>query len=235
MVYKCCKQLQSLLFPPTCRLCGITTAPDEWLCKACTRDLPWLARSCSICARPLTATNLLTTCGNCQQRQPVFDRTIAPLRYDAPVDYLVQRLKFSDELSTAKLLAQLFVNRLNGSASLPELLIPVPLHASRLRTRGYNQSAELARHISKLLGLPASSRTCKRHRKTETQSLLPARERKSNLRNAFAVKDKLKVRHVAIVDDVMTSGHTANELAKVLKQAGAQQVDVWVMARAGIS
>jgi ComF family protein len=150
------------------------------------------------------------------------------------VDYLVQRLKFSDELATAALLAQCFVSQLDKSADLPGLLVPVPLHASRLRTRGYNQSTELARHIGRSLELPVSYRACKRHRKTETQSLLPAGKRKSNLRGAFIANKKLETDYVAIVDDVMTSGHTANELAKVLKDAGVQRVDVWVIARAGI-
>lgn len=235
MVYKYHKWLQSLLFPPACRLCGTSTVPDKRLCNPCCADLPWLTNSCAVCARPLAATANNTICGNCQQHSPAIDHTMAPLRYDAPVDYLVQRLKFSDELATAKLLAQLFVDQLDNSTNLPGLLIPVPLHPSRLRTRGYNQSAELARHIGRLMGLPVSYRACKRHRKTETQSLLPADRRKDNLQGAFIAVEKLETGHVAIIDDVMTSGHTVNELAKVLKDAGAQRVDAWVIARAGIS
>lgn len=235
MVYKYCKRLQSLLFPPACRLCGTPTGPDERLCHSCCADLPWLTNSCTVCARPLAATNNSTLCGHCQQHPPVFDHTTAPLRYDAPVDYLVQRLKFSGELAAAALLAQLFVNRLGQSADLPGLLVPVPLHASRLRTRGYNQSTELARHIGRSLELPVSFHTCKRHRKTETQSLLPTSKRENNLRGAFIASKKPGATHVAIVDDVMTSGHTVNELARVLKDAGVLRVDVWVIARAGIN
>jgi len=235
MVYNYHKQLQSLLFPPSCRLCGISTDPDKWLCNACCTELPWLTNGCAVCARPLAATANNAICGSCQQHPPAIDHALAPLRYDAPVDYLVQRLKFSNELATAKLLAQLFVDQLDSSASLPGLLIPVPLHPSRLRTRGYNQSAELARYIGRLTGLPISYRTCKRHRKTETQSLLPAGKRKGNLQGAFSAIGRLATDHVAIIDDVMTSGHTVNELANVLKDAGVQRVDVWVIARAGIN
>ena len=133
--------------------------------------------------------------------------------------------------SLAKILARLFTDSLNERAR-PELLIPMPLHKKRLRRRGFNQSLELARLISKETGIPVNAHACQRTRHTQPQSTLPAKEKKNNVKNAFAVNQLIETRHVTIVDDVMTSGHTANELARVLKLAGVEQVDIWVMARA---
>ena len=119
------------------------------------------------------------------------------------------------------------------TAALPTQLIPVPLHHTRLRERGFNQATELARRIGRELGIEIGLRCARRHRATQPQSLLSPTARRLNLRHAFSVQDTALAQHVAIVDDVMTTGHTGNELAKVLKQAGVQRVEVWVIARAG--
>ena len=112
-------------------------------------------------------------------------------------------------------------------------MIPVPLHRARLRERGFNQATELARRLDRTLGIRHEPRLCTRHRNTPPQSLLPATARRLNLRNAFSVRGTLPAAHVAIIDDVMTSGHTSDELARTLKRAGADYVEVWVIARAG--
>jgi ComF family protein len=204
------------------------------LCADCAADLPWLESACHQCGCALPAGDNRLRCGACQQRPPYFDTTTAILQYRPPVDYLVQRLKFSGELAIAPLVAGLLATRLRATrTALPDLVVPVPLHPSRLRERGFNQATEIARLLGNDLQLPVNHRLCKRTRKTDAQSLLPVKVRHWNVRNAFTINGELIVRHVAIVDDVMTTGHTVNELARVLKCAGAERVEVWVIARAG--
>jgi len=234
MVYKWSTSLQALLFPVHCRLCGARAETGTSLCAGCLDDLPWLESACPVCASPVAGRQCAGPCGRCQQRAPAFDGTTALFHYAPPVDYLIQRLKFSGELAIAPLLSGLLEQHIRHRATpLPGLVLPVPLHRSRLRERGYNQATELARRLGRSLGIPVDYRLCKRCRKTATQSLLPAGERRRNLRNAFSVTRMLQERHVAVVDDVMTSGHTVNELARTLKRAGAERVEVWVIARAG--
>lgn len=233
MVYNLNAALAAL-FPGRCRLCGSRAASAPGLCLPCRNEAPWLAHVCARCSLPLSACCDNSLCGRCQKHAPAFDATTALFHYRPPVDYLIKRLKFAGELAISPLLSGLLANRLAGrEAALPELLVPVPLHRSRLQQRGFNQATELARVIGGQLDIRTSHRLCLRNRKTEPQSLLTHNARRLNLRNAFTVTtDKLPA-HIAIIDDVMTTGHTANELSRTLKGAGAKQVEVWVIARAG--
>ncbi len=146
--------------------------------------------------------------------------------------YLITQLKFSHQYKNARLLATLLGRHIAQTADLPDFILPVPLHINRYRQRGFNQSIELARHLSKLLGVPLDLTSCIRSRDTVHQTSLPAKQRRKNMRLAFCIKKRLDFQHVAIVDDVMTTGATASELALVLKQSGVSRVDVWVCARA---
>lgn len=234
MVYNCTRWLQSLLFPLHCRLCDAPVGTGLNLCSACRAELPWLGAHCTSCACPLPDAHPDTHCGRCQRRPPAFDTTTALFHYRPPVDHLIKRLKFSHELGLSLLLAGLLAQRLGDRrAPLPELLVPVPLHRTRLQARGFNQATELARHLGRTLGIRHDPQLCTRHRNTRPQSLLPATARRLNLRNAFSLTRMLPAAHVAIVDDVMTSGHTSDELARTLKRAGAEHVEIWVVARAG--
>jgi ComF family protein len=227
--------LDALLFPPRCRLCGAVPAADTTLCQPCLNDLPWLESSCCRCARPLPAGIDTRVCGACLKRSPVFDSASALFHYRAPVDYLIQRLKFSGELAIAPLLADLLAGKIAARTTpLPECLIPVPLHRARLQERGFNQATELARRLGRRLALPVDNRLCQRDRPTEPQSLTPLRQRQRNLQGAFSMRGKQPVNsHVAIIDDVMTTGHTAEELTRVLRRAGAACIEVWIIARSG--
>jgi len=227
--------LGSLLFPPRCRLCGTAPSADAALCRACLADLPWLGGCCCRCARPLPSGVDSRLCGACLKRAPGFDAATALLHYRAPADYLIQRLKFSGELAVAPLLADLLAGKIAARTTpLPDCLIPVPLHRVRLQERGFNQATELARRLGQRLDLPIEHRRCRRDRYTRPQSLTPTKLRRRNLRGAFSVTGELPVdAHVAIVDDVMTTGHTADELARVLRRAGAARVEVWIVARSG--
>jgi ComF family protein len=220
--------------PGRCRLCAEPTDPVEALCAPCATSLPHLGHACPRCAAPLpAATPAGTECGHCQHRPPPFDRTRALFRYAAPIDRLIARFKYGGELATARFFGETLGHSLAAASEpLPDLVVPVPLHAARLRERGYNQSLEIARHLTRRLRLPLDRFGTQRVRATRPQAGLPRDERRANLRNAFEARRRYDGLRIAIVDDVMTSGHTASALARCLKRAGAVKVVVWVVARA---
>lgn len=187
--------------------------------------------ACPRCAAPLAA-GAMGACGACLQRPPAFDAVTAAFRYAAPADRLIQDLKYRRRLALARVLGRRLAAQI-AAAPLPDVIVPVPLHPARLRERGYNQSLELARVLARQLGIPlAAHDAVVRIRPTASQTRLAPEERKRNVRNAFRIAADFSGRHVAIVDDVMTSGHTVNTLAKSFKRAGARCVSVWVVARA---
>jgi len=148
---------------------------------------------------------------------------------------MIQQLKFHQKLYFATFLGELMSEHIRAcKLSVPDVLLPVPLHAQRLLQRGYNQALELARPLAKVLSVALAVDHCQRIKPTEEQSKLPARHRKSNIKHAFRVTKDLTNMHVAIVDDVMTTGSTVDELSKCLLEAGAKRVDVWVCARASL-
>jgi ComF family protein len=156
------------------------------------------------------------------------------LVYGFPVDQLLPRFKFHGDLAAGRVLAELFVRALppRAMADWPQALVPVPLHPARLRQRGYDQALEVARTLSRLLSLPLGSDGLHRRRATSAQSELGARARRRNVRGAFVRGDGALPAHVALIDDVMTTGATVNECAQVLKQSGVKQIEIWVLARA---
>lgn len=180
-----------------------------------------------MCALPTPAGE---TCGKCLQYPPQFDRTIAAFSYDFPINQLVKALKFHDRLVLVNFLADALVTHIDV---MPDVVIAMPLHPIRLRSRGYNQSQLLAARVAAQLKVTLGSELCHRVRDTPPQSSLPLKERDKNMRQAFAITDGERVRgkHIAIVDDVMTSSASMEELAKVLKEAGATSVTACVVAR----
>ncbi len=226
------KNIQFWFYPPTCLLCGAPGIQDLDLCAGCRADLPGNHNACMCCGLAL-AVSSHCICGQCQQKTPAYERTMAPFLYQTPLDYLLPMLKFKGKLVYARLLGQLMADYLQQQCDcLPERLIPVPLHPSRLRERGFNQALELARPIAKRLKIGIDHKCCLRIRRTAPQTELDARQRRVNVRRAFRLTRTLPVRHVAIVDDVMTTGTTVNELARTLRRAGVRRVDVWACARA---
>ena len=152
--------------------------------------------------------------------------------YASPLKELIGHLKFHGNLSYTPLLAQTFINSLkHRKNNLPECIIPVPLHQQRLRERGFNQALELARIIAKQLHIPVDYTLCQRNKATPFQSGLSAKQRKQNLKGAFSVEKTRLYKHVAIFDDVVTTGTTVNELAKQLRQSGVETIEVWAIAR----
>jgi len=216
-----------------CILCGAEGYDGLDLCPGCLGDLPFNRHACQRCALPLPDAALKDAlCGQCQKQPPKFDRCYAPLRYGYPLDHLISNFKFRDRLAQGHLLSGLLGNfLLQQQCELPELIIPVPLHVSRLRERGFNQALELARPLSKRFDLPIDSHLVIRNRATSSQMELDKRARRKNIRGAFELTGRLSARHVAIVDDVVTTGSTVNELAAILRRGGAERVDVWAVAR----
>lgn len=171
-------------------------------------------------------------CGRCLTKNPSFDETHAPFLYDDVMRFLITQLKFQQRYKHARLLGTLLANYLAETTELAECIIPIPLHPKRYRQRGFNQSIEIARHLSNQLAIPLDLNSCVRQKDTPHQTGLPAKQRRKNIKNAFSVIKPLHYQHIAIVDDVMTTGATAEALAQALKRHGVSRVDVWVCARA---
>ncbi len=209
-----------------CLLCGAKTGDD--FCSACRDSLPHLkGNQCIVCALPVAGSQI---CGACLASPPAFDRSVAAFEYTFPVDALLQRLKYGANLAMARVLADLLVLNIDN-AELPDFIVPMPLHSGRLRERGFNQALELARRVSKKTGIALLPDVCQRIRDTPSQTGLPWKERERNIRGAFSCEVELEGKHIAVLDDVMTTGATLNELAKVLRKRGAARVSGWVVAR----
>ncbi len=218
------------LLPPRCLLCGDAGHAGLDLCGDCAAELPRNASCCARCALPLPLPAAL--CGRCQRHPPPWDAAWAPFRYGWPLDRLESRFKFSRDLAAGRSLVALWRGQ-SRPIALPEVLVPVPLHRARLRQRGYNQALELARPLARALGVSLRHDLLARTRSTAAQSELDAPTRRRNVRGAFVVRAEAALpAHVAVLDDVMTTGATLAECARVLKRAGVARVDVWALARA---
>ncbi|MCO5787306.1 amidophosphoribosyltransferase [Pseudomonas sp. G11-1] len=220
-----------------CLLClGSAAGISECLCNGCLADLPWLGPACRQCALPLPLAGQL--CGQCQQRPPAFTQVITPFCYRFPLDSLIPAFKYNHQLTYGRLLARLLHQAVvhhyqEHSLALPDMLIPMPLHRARQAQRGYNQALELARPIARLLKLPLDRKTLVRQRSTAPQQGLDAQARRQNLQNAFACRhpERLAGKHIALIDDVVTTGTTINEASRTLLAAGAASVSIWCVAR----
>lgn len=223
-------RLLDVLLPRHCVACGEATDDEGGLCLACRDALPWNLSPCARCAVPMEPTD--PPCSGCTQLPAAIDHVQAPLRYAFPIDRLVPRLKFSGDLAAGRALSGLLLDSLTDE-ELPEALVPVPLHRSRLGRRGYDQALELSRHLAAGLGVELLADALYRRRATVAQTTLGGRARRRNLHEAFAVRGSVPG-HVALVDDVMTTGSTLSACAEVLRAAGARRVDAWVVARAAV-
>lgn len=227
------KSIQQWLFPGICLLCNARAAASSEFCGACEASLPRFYQGCAQCAAPLIEANAAQhRCGTCQRHPPAFGRVLAPFLYAAPIDRLIQDLKYQQRLDTARLLGSRLSDHIARHNPEVDVVVPVPLHAKRLRERGYNQSLEIARPVAERLGVRLDYQSGQRTRATPPQTTLPLKARQRNVRNAFRITASFKGTRVAVVDDVMTTGHTVNAFAACLKKAGAKSVEVWVVARA---
>jgi ComF family protein len=220
------------LLPPACLVCGGVGADGLDLCTPCRAALPWTAPACRRCGLPLAGTGEQPVCGLCQLVPPPLARVQCPLHYAFPVDRLLPRLKFHGDLAAGELLVALAAWALDPDER-PAALVPVPLHPSRLRQRGYDQALEIARAFARHGGPPVRADALRRVRATPAQTTLDAAARRANLGGAFALRRGAALpTHVALVDDVMTTGATLHECARVLQAGGVARVDAWCLARA---
>ena len=227
--------VQALLLPPYCVLCGgAGRRPLLDLCGSCDAELPRNTDACAQCAAALPpGTPAGTSCGRCLGRPPRFDDAVVPFRYAYPLDQLIRDFKYHGRLAYGRVLGTVFAQHVRAHAvPLPECLVPVPLHPARHRERGFNQSSEIARHVARHLGIALDDALCRRARETADQTRLSARERRKNLRDAFALERPVRAAHIAVVDDVLTTGSTVAELARTLKRGGVARVSAWAIARA---
>ncbi len=232
-------QMMDGLLPRYCLLCGLVATGGQ-LCAGCRRDLPGAGPCCTLCALPLPECDTDAgpqRCGRCLLRPPPWDAVVAALPYRFPADRLVCRFKFNRDLCCGAVLAQQMLAEIRSRREpLPGAIVPVPLHRSRYLARTFNQAELLARAVGRGLNLPVHMRLLLRRRRTRAQSGLDAAARRRNIRGAFVVQARTRrpalARHLALVDDVLTTGVTLVECARTLKRAGVVRITVWVAARA---
>ncbi|MDF3036844.1 MAG: ComF family protein, partial [Paucimonas sp.] len=225
----------SPMLPGVCALCG--NCGRGAVCETCRMlYLKLEVRRCRCCAIAM-ADETAMQCGGCLKSPPAFDTTIAVTDYAPPLDEIVLALKFKAQLALAPVVSNLLLDATlcRAEDELPQLLCAVPLSAARLAERGFNQALEIAKPLSNAIGVPLEARLLLRVRETGAQSLLSPDERRRNVRGAFAVSPSLfgriHDRHVGVVDDVMTTGETLNEVAATLKRFGARRVTNFIFAR----
>ena len=221
---------QCFYIPTICTLCQHHHRDHDAICKSCAQYLKPITHPCQICCRPLPSQDFLL-CGLCLKKKPHFDRAIIHYLFEEPLRSLLHALKYENALYLRRFLAQLMLDAYDTRISQADCLIPIPLHPARMRQRGFNQAAELTKIIARKINLPYNNKLCHKVTNTLPQVGLNGKARQTNLRHSFEVK-KSTYQHVILIDDLMTTGSTANELAWSLKQQGVKRVDVWCCARA---
>ncbi len=219
--------LLAAMLPERCLLC--TERIQQPFCIDCMQLLPWIAIGCEICGAQLSEVGV---CGRCQAQPPYYDNVIIPFQYRSPIAEQIQRLKYNRKLRYASPLAAMILQRVWKSPQPPpQVLIPMPLHRHRLRQRGFNQALEIAKPIGNQLGIEVNYSLLARIKNTASQTGLNVKQRHKNVRGAFQVMRPITMKHVALIDDVVTSGNTVNTAARALKRAGVKTVSVWAVAR----
>lgn len=219
--------LNNLPPPAACLLCG-DNSNRAALCTNCRQELPWLpAQHCPNCALPTLDGG---PCGKCLKSAPAFDFTIAAFLYRDSLSQLIPAAKFGARWSLLPALAGFLAEKVEALEH-PDLLVPLPLHPQRLKERGFNQALEIAEPLAKRLKVPLENTLLQRVRNTEHQARLSEKARHRNMRRAFLATRRLDGLHIALIDDVLTTGASLDAAAHALKLAGASRVDAWVLAR----
>lgn len=212
---------------------------DSDFCSSCYSQLKRNLLACQRCAIPLENTGQgQLICGTCQKQAPSFDRTLATFHYAYPLDKLITASKYKRRTDLLKSLSKEMLVDLStvyvDKENRPDVIMPIPLHRNREFQRSYNQSEILAKHLARQFDVAIDTKSLQRIRSTPKQSKLDKKQRQKNLRNAFHFSSQNSYHHIALVDDVMTTGATLESAARTLKQSGIKRVDVWCIARAEI-
>lgn len=217
-----------MLNPGLCLGCGISIKSSRYFCRHCDQSLARVTNPCRACGQPNPVTGEL--CPACLHKPPPWQAMIAPLVYQDATRRLVHQLKFSENTPLAEALVQHLISAYQLRPV--QVLLPVPLHRSRLLERGFNQSLEIADALSRRLQIPLDPHSLQRIRATDAQSGLSLNQRQQNLAKAFDYQPRQAYRAVAIVDDVITSGSTMTEICKLLRRQGIEHIEAWSLARA---
>lgn len=199
------------------------------VCSDCIELITPLGPSCRYCACPLYDASYLV-CGQCIKRPPQYDKAIVTYRFEEPLRSLLHHFKYHDGLYLSSFLSQLMLNAWQEHYPQPQCLIPVPMHPEKLKLRGFNQAAVLTKRLARHLNIPYDLTSCQKIINTNPQASLDSGQRQKNLRGAFQIKP-LPYQHITLIDDLLTTGSTANELARTLKRSGIKRVDIWCCAR----
>jgi len=223
--------IQSIFYPYTCFICNQAGENELDLCEKCHNNLNPLGQSCKICGIAMH-TEQPHTCGRCLRKTPYYDNVTTLYKYDEISKQLIQALKFNSKYSCARTMGRLMSDHFHHHDTLPDAILAVPLHKKRRRERGFNQAQLIAQHIHQQLDIPLLNNACTRTVNTASQTTLKAKERRKNLNNAFSYNNPHTLNSVAVIDDVVTTGSTANEIARTLKRSGVKYVEIWAFARA---
>ena len=224
------EQSSGIIAPAICFLCGAYTDAARLFCKSCRGDFARIEQSCPRCGRAMAHGGLV--CPSCSAHPPGYDRLIAPFHYSYPVSLLIKLLKYNNKIEISRELGRALADAVIArGGSLPDAIVPVPLHPLRAMRRGYNQAREIAVALAAQLQLPVASGLVRRIRHTRPQFDLGPAERRRNVQGAFRLNHRPRYHSVAIVDDIVTTGTTVNELARVLRRAGVTTIEVWAGAR----
>ncbi|MFT5610785.1 MAG: ComF family protein [Polaribacter sp.] len=218
------------LVPKRCFACALEIAASAHpCCDACYATLPFQNGSCQHCGQVFAAKQ--DFCGRCLSAAPPFDACFCAFRYESPIKEQIQRFKYSQKPELAATVAKLlYAEIISNQLVLPDLLIPVPIHISRLRERGYNQAWLITQNLGELINIPCSNTIVEKHKSTPAQATLSLAARKNNNRGSFRLKTPTSARSIAIIDDVFTTGSTAAEITKILKTNGVDYVQIWGVA-----
>jgi ComF family protein len=231
------------ILPARCVLCEMLTQNHLDLCKDCKKSFLNYKNTCFQCGRELpdnkipadASEHARMLCGNCLKSPPYFDKVYAPFRYVGGMKYLIQQLKFYNQTQIAYVLSHCFsefIIKQYPDNDFPDCLIPVPLHQRRLCERGFNQSIEIGQFIASRLKCPFYTKKLIRKKATQPQFELSIHARKKNVSHAFHLKQNIHLPHIALIDDIITTGSTVNEISRLLKSQGVEKISVWCLARA---
>lgn len=228
--YNYMSQVLNWLLPPNCLQCRSAIKPNSGpVCTPCYIELPFQGNNCHQCGQRFASDH--DYCGRCLNAPPSFDRCFCPFEYKSGIKELICNIKYREKPSLAKAAAQLLAREIvEQGIELPQAIIPVPMHLKRLRSRGYNHSNLIAKHLSRILNIPHIENLVVKTKFTPTQAGLSLKKRKTNLKNSFELTKTIGFKRVAIIDDVMTTGATAEEIAKILKKNGVDYIQVWGIA-----